>query len=257
MKALSGVVNSSGSFPNVIAVDKSGPSATDGTAVQSLWMSEVFSMAQAVLNAASITPSGTTDTCGATAGDVTGSQFFEALQLALAVPGEIVGYPSDTIPTGARLLKLSGQVVSLTTYPRLEHVYCGDSANPSASAYYKTSDSGGTTRSTSGTYLKLPDYRGLFLRGRDPAGTWDPIGDSREIGDIQGDTLEQHYHDKIYLGASEVETVTLKAFSAGLDTMIQPGASGLSLKTGDVDGGSGVDTETRPINTVVVWCIRY
>lgn len=259
MKDLSAVVNASGSFPQVVAADKSGLGATDGTALQALWLSEVFSALQATLNGAGITPSGATDTCGATSGDVTGSQFVEALQLMLAVPGEIVGYPSDTLPSGARLIKLQGQAVALADYPRLANVYVGDPDNPTAAEFFRCTNPANpyTSRSTSGAYFKLPDYRGRFLRGRDAGALYDPDGAVREYGDTQGCTVEEHYHDHLYVGSTEVKTTALKTFPVGLDTVLDLGGSGTAAKTGHVDASTPTSAETRPVNQCVTWCIRY
>jgi hypothetical protein len=60
---------------------------------------------------------------------------------------------------------LSGQIISITgDYARLSaNVYVGDAANDTAEAFYKCDASG--ERDTSGAYMKLPDCRGLFLRG--------------------------------------------------------------------------------------------
>jgi hypothetical protein len=61
---------------------------------------------------------------------------------------------------------MNGQVVPIASYQRLcDAVYVGDTDNATAHGFYKTSDSGGVTRSTSGTYMVMPDCRGLFIRG--------------------------------------------------------------------------------------------
>jgi hypothetical protein len=90
-----------------------------------------------------------------------------------------------------RYLPLAGQIISVTDYSRLAaNVYCGDANNSlwyqkqsdgtfvaktsgtpntangdywAAPAFYKCDAS--ENRSTSGAYLKLPDARGVFLRG--------------------------------------------------------------------------------------------
>jgi hypothetical protein len=88
-----------------------------------------------------------------------------------------------------RLLPLEGQVISISLYQDLcQCVYVGDSLNASAPAFYKTSNSTGTTRSTSGSYMVLPDARGIFIRGtgqQTKSNTWtDGQGNSHTISTL-------------------------------------------------------------------------
>lgn len=249
-----------GTFPVTTPRADSSYGTKDGTPLHKEWVTDVFAFMQAALNGASMSPNGNADTVSsAVAGNVTGSQLIEALQLMLGVPGEIVGWPGDTLPTGARLLKLEGQCVSLTTYPRLANVYCGNANNPSAPAFYKTSDAGGTTRSTSGGYMVLADYTGLFLRGRDVAEDHDPSGSTRKFGDTQLDSLEAHTHTGLY-DESDHEVVANTGAVPGTDYRIDYTSTlaGDTLHTGDITTGGRTPTaETRPVNSVVTWCIRY
>lgn len=66
-----------------------------------------------------------------------------------------------------RLRPLDGGIIDVSEasvyYELGDAVYVGDDLNPTAEAFYKC-DAGGA-RTTSGTYLKLPDARGIFMRG--------------------------------------------------------------------------------------------
>jgi len=98
---------------------------------------------------------------------------------------------------GDRVLLLQGQVILIATYPLLAAaVYCGDANNATAPAFYKTSDAGGTTRSTAGTYLVLPDTRGLSLKGVGNAtvNTRTKIGPAA-LGEVQEDQMQGHWHE--------------------------------------------------------------
>jgi hypothetical protein len=72
---------------------------------------------------------------------------------------------SAAVRAQKRLLDLTGQIISITgTYAELAaNVYCGDALNATEPWFYKCDASG--NRTTSGAYMKMPDCRGLFLRG--------------------------------------------------------------------------------------------
>ena len=77
-------------------------------------------------------------------------------------PGVGVIYWKNDTPAvhGDRILLLQGQVILIATYPLLDAaVYVGNPDNPTASAFFRTSDAGGTIRNVAGPYLVLPDTR--------------------------------------------------------------------------------------------------
>ena len=149
-------------FPDTEAVNVSTPGAGDGTEFVALLVNDIWGRAQAIMDYAGLTPDGVMEAPGT-------AQIIEALCKGLGVgPGMGVMYWKNDTPAalGDRVLLLQGQVILIATYPLLAAaVYCGDANNAAAPAFYKTSDAGGTTRSTAGTYLVLPDTRGLSLKG--------------------------------------------------------------------------------------------
>ena len=149
-------------FPNTEAVNVSTPGAGDGTEFVALLVNDIWGRVQAIMDYAGLTPDGVMEAPGT-------AQIIEALCKGLGVgPGMGVMYWKNDTPAalGDRVLLLQGQVILIATYPLLAAaVYCGDANNATAPAFYKTSDAGGTTRSTAGTYLVLPDTRGLSLKG--------------------------------------------------------------------------------------------
>jgi hypothetical protein len=170
---------------------------------------------------------------------------------------------SDTIPTGARLLKCSGTLASRTKSiaagspyrTLLDAVWCGAGNNATAPAFYRTSDSAGTTRNASGNYLVLPNLVGQFIRARDASAAVDPDGASREFGDIQSASVDEHSHDEIQ-NSSHTE-YTAKDYQAGAGATfygLEAGGAG-HLHTGAT--GTGIGNETRPTNTVATICITY
>jgi len=125
--------------------------------------------------------------------------------------GFLEGYFKNDTPAvwGDRLLLLVGQVITIASYsPLCDAIYCGDSNNATAPAFYKTSDAGGTTRSTSGTYMVLPDARGL---------SWKGVGDAiingrtkfgpNELGELQEDRLQKHNHATATGGTTQFWTL--------------------------------------------------
>jgi hypothetical protein len=181
--------NKSGTFPDVLGINASGPSATDGTEfIAAMINNYMFGVQQALLDHAGLIPDGVTEAAGT-------AQTIEAIQKGFAAgPGMGVVWWANDDPatTGHRVLLLNGQVITIATYQDLVDItYVGDGNNPTASAFYKTSDAGGTTRDTAGTYFVLPDLRGYTLRGLDTAASVDPDGASRDVGSIQAfDTVD-------------------------------------------------------------------
>lgn len=119
------------------------------------WYWQIQAEVAALLTAAGVTPD---------AGNLT--QLRDALFLLMRRPGEIIWIASTTAPAGS--LVADGSAVSVSTYARLSAVlYCGDSANADADWGYRCTGADGTGRSTSGSYIVLPDLRGQFVRGFD------------------------------------------------------------------------------------------
>jgi hypothetical protein len=123
------------------------------------------------------------------------AQIISAISKGFGVgPGTGVIYWKNDTPLahGDRVLLLQGQTILISAYAALvAATYCGDANNATAPAFYKTSDSGGTTRDTAGTYFVLPDARGLSLKnigdatvnGRSKVG---PV----ELGEVQEDAFQ-------------------------------------------------------------------
>ena len=182
--------NFAGTFPNATAINSTGPATSDGTefiaAMINNWM---FGWYQNLLSRAGLTPDEVVESSSA-------SQVLEAMQKGFAgMPAGIVlqWHLAQTPGTfGARAIELNGQGILISSYQDLvDNVYVGDGNNATASAYFKATDATGTTRSTSGTYLILPDTRGYVPRGLDVAAAVDPDGASRDIGNLQADAMQK------------------------------------------------------------------
>lgn len=250
MKDPAGTTNSAGAFPNVIAVDNAV--AGNGTLLEELWLTDKWGFFQALMSGAGLTPSGSAETA-------TTSQLLEAMRYHCGNPGEIVQWAGATIPAGMRLLELTGQTILSASYAKLvENTYCGNANNPTAPAFYKTTDAAGLTRGIAGNYFVLPDARGYFFRGIDAAGTIDPEA-GRLSGAPQAASIAGHDHDAIKVAASGLQVYyDLNSSAGAASNGLQP-AAGNAMKTSNTGNGIGAGTsnETRPDNIACMNCIRY
>lgn len=108
------------------------------------------------------------------------------------IVGEIRAFALPTAPAG--WLEADGTAILIEDYAALAAaIYCGDSNNATAAwGYRATTDVSPTSnRSTSGTYIVLPDYRGEFLRGWDNGRGKDS---GRSLHSAQVDDFAEHTH---------------------------------------------------------------
>lgn len=240
------------SFPDLYARDEVTPGAKDGTRIRASLISDIMGFFQACLSGVAEVPSDSRETYDL-------SQILKAIQGHSGAPGELAWWPGPSIPSWVRLLPLDGTGILCASYPLLvANIYCGNANNPTAPAFYKCTTAAGTVRSTSGTYLKLPDARGRFLRAIDIFGGVDPEG-VRLPGAIQSASLAAHSHSKLYVSATEYKIIS-RTLELGSTSIFGLGVtSGSSLLTGSTGTGIGTGTtdETRPANMAAQLCIRY
>lgn len=188
--------NYSGSFPDYEAVNVSAPGAGDGTEFVAALVNDIWGRAQALLDYAGLTPDGVQE-----APDT--AQILTALSKGYGIgPGIGVIYWKNGTPAANRdrVLLLQGQVIEISNYPLLAAaVYVGDANNGTAPAFYKTSDAGGTTRSTSGGYMVLPDTRAVSLKGvgNRTINTRVKTGPA-SVGSIIEDAFQGHWHITVF-----------------------------------------------------------
>lgn len=169
----------------------------------------------------------------------------ETLQanLLTVVPvGTVIAVPYTTVPDG--YLYADGSGILRATYSALaDLLYCGDDDNPTADWGYRCTNANGTGRSTSGAYIVLPDLRGQFVRGLDDdAG----IDVDRSLWDLQLGSIASHTHE--YQVATSPTTPGGNAAAGGTSSNTSEGSIH-TLATGD--------TETRPTNLALMFCIKY
>ena len=181
----------------------------------------------------------------------TGASEIPTNSMVQGVPtGAIEFFAMSTAPTG--WLKADGAVISIASYSALATtIYCGDGNNPTAAFGYKTSDAGGLTRDTAGTYLVLPDLRGEFIRGFDDARG---VDSGRVFGSNQSS-------DSLHVDQFAVD---ITDSGNGTATIPTNGTWSTYLLTGEL-GSSGRrslrmkmnNSETRPRNVAMLACIKY
>jgi hypothetical protein len=214
-------INYTGAFPTVAAKNATSAGATDGTPYIKAILDEIWGRWQDLMLRAGLTPSGTTEAASAYSYSIAGAaqQERQANQNCYGAPGEFVfdmippltgtygssSGPADRgVPTNLawyatrRVIPLQGQGILIANYPELVNAtYVGDANNAAATAFYKCTDAGGGTHSTSGTYFKLGDARGVTVRGFDVGATKDPGGAARLLGNLQQDAMQGHWHNAI------------------------------------------------------------
>lgn len=150
------------------------------------------------------------------------------LQNDLALIGTIAQFAMATAPAG--WMKANGAAISRTTYAGLF----------SKIGVLYGAGNGVTT-------FNLPDMRGYFPRA------WDDsrgIDSGRAIGTAQADGFKTHHHQIAKVFASVGGTLT------GYDLGTYTGAGGSGTLGADNVQDFG-DTETRPKNIALLFCIKY
>lgn len=188
-------------FPDVRAINASGPLATDGTEIIANVLDDVWAEKQALLDFYDYPPLGIHDEPGLFPSGLPLSQPLALQYMNYGAPGTIVNWASEIDPAllgsefevnfQVRLLLLHGQGILRADYKMLDSiVYAGDPNNATADAFYHADDSLGAVRNITGDWLILPDARGYSFRALDPSGLIDPDGAGRLVGSQQEDAMQ-------------------------------------------------------------------
>lgn len=180
-----------------------------------------------------------------------------------ASAGMVSYFARNSAPVG--YLKANGAAINATTYANLTTaIYVGDTLNPTALFGYKCTDplNPTTTRSTSGSYIVIPDLRGEFIRG------WDDsrgVDSGRVFGSAQKGTLVGSYDDNN--SGRDIGFLPNKATrDYGGDSITNPSEYGItevtwasaSTRTSySIALSNQWYTITRPRNIALLACIKY
>jgi microcystin-dependent protein len=159
----------------------------------------------------------------------------------LVVPGTIIAFGGTTAPAG--YLPCDGSYVSQAQYADLYAVL-------------------GTTWGVApGANFRLPDLRGMFLRGTGTNNSQNTSNNTPATGPAVGtkvvDTYRKHNHSLLNADGSKLSS-NWRNLS---DSINQGGSSGLT-SGGNVNFGSTVvstegQNETQPVNAGVLYCIKF
>jgi len=208
MKLFSDFENTSDSFPDTLAVNSSEPTRRDGTAITADVLNDLWGFFQALLFESDQTPNTDGEYAERETGGVSGSQAVRAVRALGGAPGEIVyfagsidgdGLP-DTTMTPTRLMVMAGQIIPIASYPHLvtaTYIGMDNNNNTDYTGFYKCNSAG--ERTILGTYFKIPDCRGMFVRGLDSGRGFD-VGRTEDdtqdvVSDVQLSSVGQHIHD--------------------------------------------------------------
>jgi microcystin-dependent protein len=151
--------------------------------------------------------------------------------------GALVWVAASAAPTG--FIKANGALLTRASYVDL-WTFAQSSGNVSADdASWRP---GGFSPGNGSTTFRIPDLRGLFVRGHhDGSGTYEP-DTSRVLGSYQADELKAHTH-----------TWTRKQTVGGT----LAGSDNNQVGDGTANTGSTGGAETRPRNVSLLACLRY
>jgi len=256
------LTNVTGSFPNYTGKNATGAGATDGTPFVAAFIDDIWGRFQALMDRADLTPNAITESASA-------SQHIDSLKKGFALgAGYVVQYMKADSPAtnGDRVLLLTGQGILRASYPELDAaVYVGDANNAAVAAaggaFFRADNSDGSSPSTTGVYLIMPETRGRVPRGDDAAASVDPDGASRYLGDNQADAFQGHKMG-IEDGSGNVFVSTNQALTGSTDRVVGTGSPANSIRAAGffTDGTNGtprIDEETRMANFQTKWAITY
>ena len=155
------------------------------------------------------------------------------------IVGSIIQMAANVIPAG--YLACDGASVSNSTYPALFNVigYTYGGTYPSAT-------------------FSLPDFRGIFLRGKGTNGIDSTYASSTNYGFLQTDGIRAHTHDILFGYNQNVQGSggSFNAYSSTSPNYNNPG-TGSGRATGLTSNNANPYPDTRPANYAVLFCIKF
>ncbi|MFH1813376.1 MAG: phage tail protein [Pseudomonadota bacterium] len=181
-------------------------------------------------------------------------QAIQALVAAGTVPtGAIVTFPATAAPAG--WLKANGALLSRTTYAGL-WAFAQASGNIVIDSTWVTSRPGSFSFGDGSTTFRIPDLRGLFMRGfHDGSGSYES-NTGMFIGQYRDDQNKAHTHRTD--GADGGSQHASRLGSDGPFDFVSTDYSvnDMAFITGSITGSSG-GAETYPRHILELFCIKY
>lgn len=170
-----------------------------------------------------------------------------ALGVQTIPAGTIIHTACKVAPTG--YLACSGQRVLGSAYPALSAaIYVGDINNTLTATDFgqKWNSETGGSRDFAGSWISLPDLRGVFVRG------WNQLSygydSSRTFGSLQEDLVKSHSHSFVVLAQANHQDGSGSITGGNYS---RPEDGRYSSTTSSVGGA-----ETRPVNLAFLACIK-
>ena len=126
----------------------------------------------------------------------------------------------------------------------------------------------GYTYGGSGSTFNVPNLQGQFVRGlttNQSTASRDPLSASRVLGNVQGDAFEAHSHDITDPGHNHVWNAANGPgganygvnYVAGISTFVGFTQYTVNSRTTGITVNNSGDTENRPVNIALLYCIKY
>lgn len=164
-------------------------------------------------------------------------------------PGQVVAFPGITPPAG--WLVCDGSLVSRTTYAAL-YAAAVALGNVVSEATWAASAPGAFSVGDGATTFRLPDLRGVFLRGWANGKAGLTFDGARAEGSIQAASFV--FNQGGAGAAATVPVTTNSVYNSDGDT-----GQNLSYTAG-ITGSSGTSSQTisavRPVNVALMYCIK-
>lgn len=186
------------------------------------------------------------ETAGLSGSPTDHTKLFQAIQQLVAAGtmpvGAIVPFAAVAAPTG--YVKANGVLLSRSTYASL-WAYAQASGALVSDATWLAGRPGAWSTGDGATTFRIPDFRGLFIRGfHDGSGTYE-TETARTLGSYQTDELKSHNH-----------FLKTRQQSGAVNPEIPSDSQGTYDEAAITTMNTG-GTETRPKNAASLICIKY
>lgn len=149
-------------------------------------------------------------------------------------------FPMPVISAPVGFLEAAGTLRSRTTYPDL-WAWVQTNAHMVTESEWSNGAKGAYTAGDGSTNFRLPDLRGVFIRGWDNGAG---IDTGRTLGSYQADDFKNHHHN----------VTAARKIGGYTDNGGAPDERSIEIT---FDSSSVGGTETRPKNVALMYCIKF